>query len=318
MVEATTQPVAPAFESRAEAIGAPSSDALLETTAVQAPTYGSGTDRKVTMTATASFTPPPETPERATRTRTLFTELRGSTDDTDRRRIRGEIVELNLCVARSLAHRYRDRGLDVEDLEQVAYLALVKAVDRFDPDSGHDFLAFAVPTVRGELRRHFRDRGWTVRPPRRVQELQGKVADVQMELTGRLGRSPTAGELADELGESRGDVEEALGAEGCFVPASLDRPVGEDHATSLGDLLAGPDEGQAPAEARIVLAPLVRRLGERDRRILRLRFFEDRTQHEIGEDIGVTQMQVSRILSRILRDLRTSLEEPPQVSADGQ
>jgi RNA polymerase sigma-B factor len=152
-----------------------------------------------------------------------------------------------------------------------------------------------------------------------VQELQGRVADVQMDLTSRLGRSPTAGELADELSESRAAVEEALGAEGCFVPASLDRPVGDDRAASLGDLLAGPDEGHAPAEARIVLAPVVRRLGARDRRILRLRFFEDRTQREIGDDIGVTQMQVSRILARILADLRSALaEQPPAATAGPQ
>jgi RNA polymerase sigma-B factor len=267
------------------------------------------------MTATTSFTPPPETPDRAARTEALFTQLSQSTRDVERQRLRGEIVELNLCVARSLAHRYRDRGLDLEDLEQVAYLALVKAVDRFDPDTGHDFLAFAVPTIRGELRRHFRDRGWTVRPPRRIQELQGRVADVQMDLTSRLGRSPTAGELAEELNESRADVEEALGAEGCFVPTSLDRPVGEDRATTLGDLLAGIEEGHSPAEARIVLAPVVRRLGERDRRILQLRFFEDRTQREIGEDIGVTQMQVSRILTRILGELRSALEDPQELAA---
>ena len=136
-----------------------------------------------------------------------------------------------------------------------------------------------------------------------------------MDLTSRLGRSPTAGELAEELDESRADVEEALGAEGCFVPTSLDRPVGEDRATTLGDLLASLDEAHSPAEARIVLAPLVRRLGERDRRILQLRFFEDRTQREIGEDIGVTQMQVSRILTRILGELRNALEDPQELAA---
>ncbi len=262
------------------------------------------------MSHAQQFVPPPETPDRAARTQELFDELLNATDDDTARRLRDAVVELNLCVARSLAHRYRDRGLDVEDLEQVAYLALVKAAHRFDPAAGHDFLSYAVPTIRGELRRHFRDVGWVVRPPRRIQELQGRVADVQMGLTMRLGRSPHAGELADELDEQRSDIEEALGAEGCFVPASLDRPVGERGTASVGDLLTAEDDERGRAEARIVLAPIVQQLAERDRRILRLRFFEDRTLREIGEDIGVTQMQVSRLLSRILDDLREALAEP--------
>ncbi|MGH3348608.1 MAG: sigma-70 family RNA polymerase sigma factor [Nocardioides sp.] len=256
------------------------------------------------------FVPAAESPDRPARTSALFRELTAARSARARRRILDQIVELNLCVARSLAHRYRDRGLDVEDLEQVAYLALVKAAHRFDPGAGHDFLSYAVPTVRGELRRHFRDVGWTVRPPRRIQELQGRVADVQVDLAARLGRSPTARDLAQELGEERSDVEEALGAEGCFVPASLDRPLSESSSATVGDLLEGPDHGHSSTEARVVLAPVVRRLGDRDRRILQLRFFEDRTQREIGEDIGVTQMQVSRLLSRIFADLRADLEAP--------
>jgi RNA polymerase sigma-B factor len=268
------------------------------------------------MSHSQPFVPPPETADRAARTEELLDELRAAPDDSTARQLRDAVVELNLCVARSLAHRYRDRGLDVEDLEQVAYLALVKAAHRFDPDAGHDFLSYAVPTIRGELRRHFRDVGWVVRPPRRIQELQGRIADVHVDLAGRLGRSPRAGDLADELDERRSDVEEALGAEGCFVPASLDRPVGDNGTTSVGDLLWSEDDEQARAEARIVLAPVVQRLAERDRRILRLRYFEDRTQREIGEDIGVTQMQVSRLLSRILDDLRDALEEHDSPAAD--
>jgi RNA polymerase sigma-B factor len=269
------------------------------------------------MSHTHQFVPAPETPDRAVRTDELFDELRGASDEDTERRLRDAVVELNLCVAKSLAHRYRDRGLDVEDLEQVAYLALVKAVHRFDPDAGHDFLSYAVPTIRGELRRHFRDIGWVVRPPRRIQELQGRIADVQVDLACRLGHSPRAGDLADALEERRSDVEEALGAEGCFVPASLDRPVGESGTASVGDLLCSEDDEHGRAEARVVLAPVVQGLPERDRRILRLRYVEDRTQREIGEDIGVTQMQVSRLLSRILGDLRNALEEPVSPGADG-
>jgi RNA polymerase sigma-B factor len=145
------------------------------------------------------------------------------------------------------------------------------------------------------------------------------VADVQMDLTERLGRSPTAGELAAELDVERSEVEEALAAEGCFVPASLDRPVGESGNATVGDLLEATDQGQGSAEARIALAPAVRRLSDRDRRILQLRFFEDLTQREIGEEIGVTQMQVSRVLSRIFDDLRATLEgETSEHAAAGQ
>lgn len=271
------------------------------------------------MSLSSHLVPPAETPERAERTAALFEARQRASSDPLRRRLLDQIVELNLCVARSVAHRYRSRGIDVEDLEQVAYLALVKAAHRFDPEAGNDFLAYAVPTIRGEVRRHFRDLGWTVRPPRRIQELQGRVADVQMDLAGRLGRSPTAGELAAELGIARSEVEEALAAEGCFVPASLDRLVGESGGATVGDLLEGPDPGHRSAEARIALAPEVRRLSERDRRILRLRFFEDLTQREIGEEIGVTQMQVSRVLSRIFDDLRATLEgETSEHAAAGQ
>ena len=260
------------------------------------------------MSVSSYLVPPAESPDRAARTTALFESYQRARSAAVRGRLLDEIVELNLCVARSLAHRYRARGVEVEDLEQVAYLALVKAAHRFDPEAGHDFLAYAVPTIRGEVRRHFRDVGWTVRPPRRIQELQGRVADVQMDLAGRLGRSPTAGDLAAELGVERSEVEEALGAEGCFVPASLDRPVGESGDTTVGDLLEATDPGQGSAEARIALGPVVRRLSERDRKILRLRFFEDLTQREIGAQIGVTQMQVSRVLSRIFDELRAALE----------
>ena len=262
------------------------------------------------MSLSSHLLPPAESPERAARTSALFETRKGASSGSVRRLLLDQIVELNLCVARSLAHRYRARGVDVEDLEQVAYLALVKAAHRFDPDAGHDFLSYAVPTIRGEVRRHFRDVGWTVRPPRRIQELQGRVADVQMDLAGRLGRSPTAGELAAELDVERSEVEESLAAEGCFVPASLDRPVGESGGTTVGDLLEGTDSGHPSAEARIALGPVVRRLSERDRKILRLRFFDDLTQREIGAEIGVTQMQVSRVLSRIFDELRAALEAP--------
>jgi RNA polymerase sigma-B factor len=164
--------------------------------------------------------------------------------------------------------------------------------------------------VRGELRRHFRVAGWMVRPPRRVQDLQSRIARAQEELEPRLGRSPRPSEVADHLDVPIDDVVEALTADGCFAPTSLDGPVG-DGASSLGDLLAFEDHSVAAVEARIVLEPLVRGLSDRDRRILRMRFVEEQTQQEIADAIGLTQAQVSRVLTRILAGLRADLAERP-------
>jgi len=226
----------------------------------------------------------------------------------ERARLLAEVVELNMVVAEAIASRYRRRGVADDDLRQVAYLALTKAARKFDPEAGHDFLSYAVPTIRGELCRYFRDSGWMVRPPRKVQELQSRIFSAQSEMSLSLGRSPSPTEVAAFLDEPLADVEEALSAEGCFTPTSLDRPVTNSSELTLGDLLRGSDGTPSAAEARVVLAPLVRRLSERDRRVLQLRFFDDCTQQEIAEEIGVTQTQVSRLLSRIFGELRDGIE----------
>ena len=233
--------------------------------------------------------------------------------DRERRALWDRVVVLNMEVARSIASRYRGRGIADEDLDQVSFVGLVKAVRRFKVGYDGDLLSYAVPTIRGEIRRHFRDRGWTVRPPRRIQELQGRIWEARDQLVQNLGRSPRPTEVADFVGEALDDVVEALAAKECFTPASLDRPVAPGATTSLADLQGGEDNQAGPSEARLVLAPAVRRLKERDRRILFLRFFEGCTQEEIAREIGVTQMQVSRILSRIFSELRGQLEDP----ADG-
>jgi len=219
-----------------------------------------------------------------------------------------------MTVARSVASRYFERGIERDDLLQVAYAALTRAARDFDPGRKQDFISYAVPTIRGELKRHFRDRGWTIRPPRRIQELQGSIKRAQGELTQRLGRPPRSPEIAELLGADLGDVLEAMSADGCFTPSSLDQPVtnGEGGSpTAVSELLGKDDASQPAAEARVALGPVVRQLSERDRRILYLRFFEERTQQEIAEEIGVTQMQVSRLLRRIMRDLRTQLTAEP-------
>ncbi|KQW43928.1 hypothetical protein ASC77_21265 [Nocardioides sp. Root1257] len=239
--------------------------------------------------------------ERQTQTRRLFDEARAA-GPAEHRRLIDEIIVINLPVARSIAGRYRGRSVAVEDLEQVAYLALVRAANKFEPAKAEDFLSYAVPTIRGEIRRYFRDHGWMVRPPRRVQEVQSLIQGVDP--VSADGRGTTAHDLAGRLGLPLKDVSDALQAQGCFRPTSLDAPTMAS-GEPLADLLVDDevDELEA-AEARALIRTLVTELKPRDRLILYLRFFEGRTQQEIGDELGVTQMQVSRLLSRILADLR--------------
>jgi RNA polymerase sigma-B factor len=246
-------------------------------------------------------------PDRAVTTARLLEDLHATDDEREREVLRAEVVVLNMGVARAIAHRYRQRGLAEDDLVQAAYVGLVKAANGFDPSHGRDFLSYAVPTITGEVKRFFRDFGWAVRPPRRVQEMQGSIAKLSRELTQKLGRSPKPSEVAQALGVDVEEVIEALAADGAFTPASLDVPVGEDGVATLGDLMPDDESGFTSAEARVVLGPAVRKLAPRDRRILELRFFSGWTQEQIAQDIGVTQMQVSRLLSRILKDLRAEL-----------
>ena len=217
------------------------------------------------------------------------------------------LVKEHLDVATSMAARYRNRGIDLEDLEQVALLGLTKAAHRFDPDRGHDFMSFAVPTVRGELKRHFRDLGWVVRPPRRLQELQARISTVQGQLEQSLGRSPRPSEVASHLGVDVDTVVEALAADGCFAPTSLDTPL-DDVATTLGDLVGEEDTRVEAVEAKVLLEPLIAELPDRERRILFMRFYEERSQQDIADAVGLTQAQVSRILARLLSRMRARLD----------
>jgi RNA polymerase sigma-B factor len=218
-----------------------------------------------------------------------------------------EIIRLNMVIAGELARRYHGRGIGAEDLDQVANLGLVKAVQGFDPTQGNDFLSFAVPTIRGEIRRYFRDFGWAIRPPRSVQEMQSRIATAEGELFQALGRSPRPSEIAEHLGVDLELVVDSLSANGCFAPMSLDAPVADGDASPT-DRLGDFDPSFATAEARIVLGRILSDLNSRDRQILEMRFFGGCTQAEIGAEIGVTQMQVSRLLSRLLDRLRRRLE----------
>lgn len=247
--------------------------------------------------------------QRSEQTARLLAAAHATTDAEERDELLGRVVVINRGVAEAVASRFRNRGIPQDDLRQVAYEGLTKAVRRFDPELRNDLLTYAVPTIRGELQRYFRDQGWTVRPPRRIQELQWRVTQAVEQLTQEHGREPTDQEIANVLGTTVEEYRDAANAFGCFQPTSLDQPVAYETETSIGDLIAGVDDDGSAAEARMTLAPVVRRLPERHRRILYLRFFEDLTQEEIGHDLGVTQMQVSRLLSRILGDLRAELRD---------
>lgn len=246
---------------------------------------------------------------RARRTAAIVADLASSHDAGERRRLRDDVVLVNLPVATSVALRYRNRGEPVDDLIQVAHLGLVKAADGFDPDRGPDFLAYAVPTIRGEVRRHFRDRGWDIRPPRRIQELRVRVEAAVEELAQRLDRSPRPSEIARHLGVSAEDVGECLASADRYHVHSLDAPSeGEDGGGDLAAGLGAPDPYLEAIDDVVSVRPLLAALPARDRRILALRFWRGWTQAQIAEDIGVTQMQVSRLLSQSLRKLRTQLE----------
>ncbi len=237
----------------------------------------------------------------------LLTRAATETDPVERKRLQDEVVVMHMGLARAIAARYRGRGIADDDLVQAAAMALLKAARNFDPSHGVEFLSYAVVSMKGEVRRQFRDFGWMVRPPRPIQKLQADVSRADAELTQTLGRSPRAAEVAEHLRVDEDVVLEALSADGCYNPASLDAPVGADGSAVLGDLI--PDQGQAmsEAEARVMLTPAVRSLPEREREILYLRFFKQQSQSAIAEEVGVTQMQVSRILARTLAHLRGQL-----------
>ena len=237
----------------------------------------------------------------------LLEQAARETDPVERKRLQDEVVVLHMGLARAIAARYRGRGIADDDLTQAASMALLKAARSFDPTRGVEFLSYAVVTMKGEVKRQFRDYGWMVRPPRSIQKLQSDVSRADSELTHRLGRSPKVSEVAAYLDVAEEEVLEALSADGCFTPTSLDTPVGSEGSGVLGELIPGDDSAMSEAEARVMLTPAVRALPEREREVLYLRFFKQQTQAQIAEEIGVTQMQVSRILSRVLVQLRGQL-----------
>jgi RNA polymerase sigma-B factor len=239
----------------------------------------------------------------------LFRELAACEPGSDRRiRMIGELAMIHLPLARNLAVKFAHRGEPLEDLIQVARLGLLQAVDRFDPDRGTDFLPFAIPTITGALRRHFRDTGWDVRVPRRMQELHFQIRSAVEELSQRTGRAPKPTDLAAHLRVPLDEVLDALKAGNAYSVMSLDKPANtESDSLSFGDTLGGFDQGFEAVDNHEALLPLLAALPVRERRILHLRFVEDLTQTEIAEQIGVSQMHVSRLLAQTVTHLRVSL-----------
>ena len=231
-------------------------------------------------------------------------------------RARDQLAERYLPLSRRLARRYQRTEEPLEDLAQVAALGLLKAIDRFDTSRDVAFSSYAVPTILGELRRHFRDRTWSVRVPRDLQELALRVDRTAAQLSVDQHRAPTVAEIAAAVDVSEEQVLDALQAAGAYRAGSLDAPRtgnagGEGAGESLADALGDEEAGFERAEERAALAPLLARVSQRERVVLALRFGEDLTQAEIGERIGVSQMQVSRLIRHALIRLRAGLREPP-------
>lgn len=224
--------------------------------------------------------------------------------------LREELVKRFMPLARRLARRYAGGAEPLDDLMQVASLGLVKAIDRYDPSRGTTFSTFAVPTILGELKRHFRDRGWSVRVPRGTQEQVLRVEKALGELPTRIGRDPTVKDIARRLEIGEEEVLDALHASRGHHAGSLDRPVsGEDEAgTTLVDRIGGIDPGYDAVEYGAAIQPVLQETPERERRILHLRFVEDLTQSEIAKQVGVSQMQVSRLLRATIKRLRAGAE----------
>jgi len=245
---------------------------------------------------------------RAQRDRALFARLRDPHDRVDR----DTIIERFLPLARQIAGRYQRPEEPFDDVFQVACFGLVKAVDRFDAARGIAFSSYAVPTIHGELKRHFRDHAWAVRPPRDLQELALRVERVVGALTRDRGHQPSVDDVADAIGVEPEHVLEAMQASGAYRATSLDAPRagGDDPGATLGDTVGRIENGFDRAEQRALLSELMRSLTLRERNVIRLRFDHDLTQAEIGERIGVSQMQVSRILRRSFARLRTIAQGP--------
>ncbi|CAM5425122.1 RNA polymerase sigma factor [Streptomyces spiroverticillatus] len=240
--------------------------------------------------------------------RLLFVELRGLPDGSpEKAELRNRLVRMHLPLVEHLARRFRNRGEPLDDLTQVATIGLIKSVDRFDPERGVEFSTYATPTVVGEIKRHFRDKGWAVRVPRRLQELRLSLTSATAELSQQHGRSPTVHELAERLAISEEEVLEGLESANAYSTLSLDVPDTDDESPAVADTLGAEDVALEGVEYRESLKPLLEDLPPREKKILLLRFFGNMTQSQIAQEVGISQMHVSRLLARTLAQLREKL-----------
>lgn len=243
--------------------------------------------------------------------RELFVAYGNARDEEEKAIYREKLVHQYIGLVEFLARRFRNRGEQLEDLVQVGTIGLLKAIDRFDLERELEFSTYVTPTVVGEIKRHFRDKGWAVRVPRRLQELHLELTKVVSALGHELGRSPTVAEIAESTGATEEEVLEGLEVGHAYNLTSLDAPIGSDDSgsSSIADHLGSVDDQMVNLEYRASLAPELSKLPERERTILYLRFFKGQTQSEIADKLGISQMHVSRLLNRTLIQLREALEE---------
>ena len=246
--------------------------------------------------------------------RELHRRYRETTDPAERDRIRARLVDSYHDFVYFLARKFQNRGEPLEDIVQVGYLGLIKAIDRFDPDLGYEFTTFATLTVAGEIKRYFRDKGTAIRFPRRLQELHTSVVRVNEQMKNELGREPTVGELAERLGVTPDDVTEAIEIGPATVPVSLDQPIGsaDGDSRSVADQIGGEDPELNRVEMRDVLERAMEHLTPRERTIMAMRFYDQLSQSEIAKRLGISQMHVSRLQRAALEQLRKFV---PQESA---
>jgi RNA polymerase sigma-B factor len=241
--------------------------------------------------------------------RDLFADYQQADGEEEKAKVRSLLVDQHIGLVEFLARRFRNRGEPLEDLVQVGTIGLLKAIDRFDLERAVEFSTYATPTIIGEIKRYFRDKGWAIRVPRRLQELRMQIGAASAELTQSLGRSPTPRELAETIGCTVEEIVEGIESSHAYATLSLDASDdNDDGPPAMLATLGVEDANIEHVEVRESLKPLLDGLGEREKRILLLRFFKNMTQSQIAEEIGVSQMHVSRLLTRTLAQLRTSLE----------
>jgi RNA polymerase sigma-B factor len=249
-------------------------------------------------------------PQQREELRQLHERYLQSSDPAERDRLRERLVAGYEGLVHFLARRVMNRGEPLEDIVQVGFLGLIKAIDRFDPSLGNEFTTFATPTILGEIKRYFRDKGWAIRFPRRLQELYQQVVRVNEEMKNQLGRQPSMAEVAERLGVDQDDVLEAMEMSSAFTPISIDSTTGgdgEDGGRQLSEAVGGEDPNLDRVEMRQVLDRAMQHLNERDRRIMIMRFFDEMSQSEVAKRLGISQMHVSRLQRAALEHLREQL-----------